>query len=308
MPHISPAMKTNFDAYIFPNEEEQSDKTSADNYTIKCNFVGLRFKTFDREQQEIYEDILANYGSLIYQNRTQPDQVKQPGLIQSSSITTTTTTTSQTNTSSSTTRIVTQNVPAEKVPYIVEEVSSSDDEKEKEKDAKSKDAKSGITPEYVAKKIVDGANFIVKGVNTTTETANKYMQNGGEKIKSNLKPNEQPTKISPTVQKTVQGIRHGTNLTVRVSSFLLDKLGQLAGATSKKVAPIIKDSTVSLLSKTGIASNKSTADSYVHGFTTVAASSVHGFTTVYDSLEGAAKSLASSLADQSVNIVDHKYI
>jgi spartin len=194
--------------------------------------------------------------------------------------------------------------------YIVEEPDEEEenDEKEKEKSNKKGGSTSTTyTPDYIARQVLDGANYLARGVEKTTEYASSYIQTGGEKLKSNLTPNEQPASVSPGVQKTLQNVRYGTHLTVRVSSYLLNKLGQLATATSKKVAPIIREGSVSLMSKTGVVSDKSAANNYVDGFVTVAASSVQGFATIYDSLENAAKSLASSFANQSVTIVDHKY-
>ena len=130
---------------------------------------------------------------------------------------------------------------------------------------------------------------------------------GSEKIKSQLKPNEQPTKVDPKVQNLVRNVRYGSHVTVRVSSFLLNKLGSFAKYTAQTVAPHIKQGSTQLLAKTGVVGDKANASSYVDGFCKVAGSSVQGFAMVYDSLEDAAKCLAKNLTEQTVTVVDHKY-
>ncbi len=80
LPSVSPAMKTTFNAYIFPNEDEEKEKSNKSPAAVSCNFVGLTFANVSKADQEIFEDILANYGSLIYQSASHPSGVKQPTL------------------------------------------------------------------------------------------------------------------------------------------------------------------------------------------------------------------------------------
>ena len=102
-------------------------------------------------------------------------------------------------------------------------------------------------------------------------------------------------------------MRYGTNLTVKVSGFLVDKLGLLATKTAKTVAPYLKSGTTKLLTQTGIIKNSNEANQYLENVCTVASSSVLGFSIVYESLENAAKALAKTLAENSVEVVKHKY-
>ena len=89
-------------------------------------------------------------------------------------------------------------------------------------------------------------------------------------------------------------MRYGTNLTVKVSGFLVDKLGLLATKTAKTVAPYLKSGTTKLLTQTGIIKNSNEANQYLENVCTVASSSVLGFSIVYESLENAAKALAKT--------------
>lgn len=66
VPNEGPAMKTNFNAYIFPNADE--DVTSANH--VKCSFVGVTFPPGTPDDlKTFFEDVLRNYDLLIYQNR-----------------------------------------------------------------------------------------------------------------------------------------------------------------------------------------------------------------------------------------------
>lgn len=65
VPKESPAMKTNFNAYIFPNGEEDVTNSGA-----KCSFVGITFAAGTSDDSKVFfEDVLRNYDLLIYQNR-----------------------------------------------------------------------------------------------------------------------------------------------------------------------------------------------------------------------------------------------
>jgi spartin len=249
-PDKTPAMKTNYNAYIFPNSEN-------DEQGIDCKFVGVMFNdTVSEERRGLFEDVLSSFSFLMQQ------QNQQKG-----------------------TQLSTDN-------------KMIDEEKENEEIS---------TTEYISQNLINGAKFITRGVSTTTEYASKYLNIGGDKIKTQIKQNETASKVDPTVQKCVEGVRYGSNVTVRVSSFLVEKLGVLASKTAKTVAPYIKSGSSKLLTQTGIVKSNENANQYLENVCTVATSSVVGFSIVYESLENAAKSLAKSVAQQSVQVVTHKY-
>jgi hypothetical protein len=274
VPNESPGMKTNFNAYIFPNQDSH------------LNFVGITFANkSNAEGISFFEDVLANYGSLIYQDRNEPSGLKRPNL---------------------------QNAGVDNANASA---SLNDRAKQKENEIKEpakqladiNSSGSSLTSDTLAQHVMTGAQYLSKGISTTTEYANKYVNIGSEKLKSQLKPNDEPVKVDPKVQSLVRNVRYGTHATVRVSSFILNKLGSFAKYTAQTVAPHIKQGSTQLLAKTGVVGDKSNASSYVDGFCTVAGSSIQGVAMVYDSLEDAAKCLAKNLTNQTVTVVDHKY-
>jgi spartin len=278
IPNESPIMKTTFDSYIFPNENNEE----SNNMPIST-FIGITFPAnINAEQKIFFEDVLSNYGALIYQNQEAND-TKRP-LIPSTSASTIT--------------------PSNSSNEPLSKQFKSDKEKEKQSDSS---ITSESSAEYISKQILSGAEYLSKGVEKTTEYANKYINKSGEQMKAKLEPNPQPTNVDPTVQNLLKNVRYGTHVSVRVSSYLVNKLGSIATATAKKVAPHIKSGSKALLSKSGLASNEKTANNYVENACMVASSSIQGFAILYDSLEQAAKTLAKNVSEQTVNVVDYKY-
>lgn len=160
--------------------------------------------------------------------------------------------------------------------------------------------------ERIAQSMVNGAQYLSSGLTSTTEYASKYLRTGGEKLKNNMQPRADPVSVDPKLKKVVENVRYGTHATVRVSSFLLDKLSSIASSAAKTVAPHIKNGSTALLNKAGIGSSKNESNNYVENVCTVAHGSIQSFGIVYDSLEKAAKTLAKNMSEQTVNVVDYK--
>lgn len=278
-------MKTNYNAYIFPNEEQEIDSASK----AKCPFIGIQFdKSVSNDQITFFEDILSSLQALIYQDSTQHNDVKRP------------------LTGSTTTDAISSNKTQPKLNDKKDLKSKSSDQINKQEDEARSSLTSSFTAENISKTLLTGADYISKGVNTTVDYASKYIQQGGEKLITQVAPNPEPAKVTPTVQNAVSTIRYGSHLTVRVSNFLVSKLKSIATSTAKTVAPHIRDGSTYLLKQTGVASDKSAATSYIDSTCKVASSAVEGFGIVYDSIEEAAKQLGRNLTQQSVTVVNHK--
>jgi len=289
VPNDDPGMKTNFNAYIFPNHDTDMN-LNIESKEAECSFVGVTFdaRIILKEQVAFFEDILTNFNSLVYQDTNRPTDVKLP--------------------------IVGKNLVAEKSIIIdgseTEKTKPTIDvnqiELEEEKTGKKKGVSETWSADNIASSLITGAEYITRGVGSSTEYAAKYMGIGGEKLKSNLNPNSAPAKVDPTVRKVAENVRYGTNLTVRCSSYLVNKLGSLASYTAKAVAPHIREGTTHLMTKTGITSNKADATSTVDNICKVGGSSLKSALMVYDSLEKAAFTLGKNFTEQTVTVVDYK--
>ena len=278
VPNESPAMKTNFNAFIFPNTNQQDPNVS---------FIGITFdKNVKNDNLMFFEDVLASYSSLIYQNSTPNEGIKRP-LVNSA----------------------TSEALQPNLKKLEKEIPNQPKSKSNEHlnidDNQTPRMKSSLTAENIAKHLLTGAEYISKGVSSTSEYANKYLQKGGEKLVSNTVPNPEPAKIDPKLKTAVSTVRYGSHLTVRVSNFLVQQLKSICSSTGKALAPHIRDGSKYLLNQTGMQSDKSS--SYIDSTCKVASSAIEGFSIVYDSLEGAAKQLGKSFTEQSVTVVNHKY-
>lgn len=261
IPNESPGMKTNFNAYIFPNNDGSSKEP-------KFSFVGITFSDeISDQQRQLFEDVLTNLSSLIYQDQFSESGAKQP-------------------------------------PASVDRVEEKREDKKLPEEEKN--IQKSWSAERIAQSMVSGAQYLSSGLASSTEYATKYLKNGGEKIKSNIEPRADPVSVDPKVKKVVENVRYGTHATVRVSSFLLNKLSSIATSAAKTVAPHIKNGSTALLNKAGIGGSKDQSNNYVENVCTVAHGSLQSFGIVYDSLENAAKTLAKNMSEQTVDVVDHK--
>ncbi|KAG8267189.1 Spartin [Homalodisca vitripennis] len=83
------------------------------------------------------------------------------------------------------------------------------------------------------------------------------------------------------------------------------KVGSATMALGRYLAPHIQRGGTALLSKAGV--GEQTAAEGVGGVLTVAAGAVEGFGTIYTGLEQSAGILGTSLTNNTVQIVQHKY-
>lgn len=162
------------------------------------------------------------------------------------------------------------------------------------------------TSTMISKGLITAAEYISWGVEKGAEKAGGLLRMGSEKLRARLSPEETPKNIDPKVQKGIQYVRVGSHVAVKVSSFIVTKLGQATMALAREAAPHIRKQGEKILPKSmkePSADGKSTMDGVIE----VAASGLKGFGTVFMSLEGAAKVLGKNLANETVSVVSHKY-
>lgn len=112
--------------------------------------------------------------------------------------------------------------------YLKEKPKPKSDEEKGEEEEKPATQEGGWTADRLAQGLVTSATYVSQGIATGTEYANKYLKSGADKLKSQVQPKPQPSQIDPKYQHLMENVRYGTHVGVRVSSFLVNKLGQLA--------------------------------------------------------------------------------
>lgn len=187
-------MKTNFNAYIFPNHDNEMNRNIEDN-SAECSFIGIKLNESQLMKEHVlfFEDILINFDSLVYQDTTKATEVKVP--------------------------VIDSNFKSDCIIIDGDEQSKINEiESNKEKD--SKKVTNAWSADGIADSLTSGAEYLSKGIGTSTEYASKYIGLGGEKLKSNMVPNSTPAKIDPGLNNVAKNIRYGTHVTVKVSSYL----------------------------------------------------------------------------------------
>ena len=194
VPNDNPCMKTNFNAYIFPNHDNEMNE-NIENNTAECSFIGIKVDQTQlmKEQVAFFEDILINFNSLVYQDTTKATDVKVP--------------------------IVDSNLKSDCIVIDGDEESKIN-EIESNKKEDSKKVPQAWSADAISDSLTNGAEYLSKGIGTTTEYAAQYIGIGGDKLKSNMVPNSTPAKIDPTLNNVAKNIRYGTHVTVKVSSYL----------------------------------------------------------------------------------------
>lgn len=98
-----------------------------------------------------------------------------------------------------------------------------------------------------------------------------------------------------------------THAAAGMTGWIAGKVGTASMAVGRYLAPHIQEQGSKLLQK-GFGYDTSEANSTMEGAMTIAAGAVEGVSTVFDGLETSAKILGSSLSENSVKIIEHKWV
>lgn len=158
----------------------------------------------------------------------------------------------------------------------------------------------------ISKGITVAADWISWGVGKGAEKTGHLIRYGSEKMREKLVPEEKARDVDPRIQTGARYARSGAHVAIKVSSFIVTKLGEATVAVAKEVAPHIRKQSQKVLPKS-ITEKSTDGRSTVDDVIDVATTGFKGFGTVYISLESAAKVLAKNLAQETIRTVDHKY-
>jgi spartin len=161
------------------------------------------------------------------------------------------------------------------------------------------------TSETISKGIVTGAEWISWGLKKGAEKTSVLLKKGSGKLREHIQPDEEAKKVDPRYQKAAEYTRTAATGAVKVSSFVVSTLGKATMALGKQLAPHVRKQGEKLLPD----SMKPASDgrSKLDGVFEVAVGGLRGFGTVYMGLEHAGSTLAKSIANETVQIVHHKY-
>lgn len=153
----------------------------------------------------------------------------------------------------------------------------------------------------ISEGIVSGSEMLSKGLNKGAVLTSEALRMGAVRLKQYLQPPAAPVPIDPRVKQGMELLRNVTGSVRGVSEIVVNKVGDLAAALGQRVARNVACEG-SVAATTSSAGSSTMNDVFV-----IASGGVRGFSTLYMGLENAAKTLASSLANETVEIVGHKY-
>lgn len=157
----------------------------------------------------------------------------------------------------------------------------------------------------ISRGLVTGAQYLSSGLVKGAEKASELISHNTPKLISKLEPETSPRHVPSSVRTGVKVARDVTGTAVSVTGYVAGKIGGATMALGRYLAPHIQRGGTKLLKKAGVAED--TAADQVGGVLTIAAGAVEGFGTVYTGLEQSAKILGTSLADNTVQVVQYKY-
>lgn len=158
----------------------------------------------------------------------------------------------------------------------------------------------------ISRGIVTGAQYISDGLIKGAAKVGELMNYGTPKLIQKITPEPVPQPVNPKVNQGLQVAKDVTGTAVQITSYMASKIGSCTMALGRYLAPHIQRQGTKLLSSTCNLTEQE-ASNKMDGILEVAAGAVEGFSTVYDGLETSARLLASSLANNTVKIVEHKY-
>ncbi|XP_065334920.1 protein spartin isoform X2 [Cloeon dipterum] len=154
--------------------------------------------------------------------------------------------------------------------------------------------------------LVSGAQFVSAGVVRGAEWAGSLLNRGTPALIERMQPAAEQTPVPPRLSKGLRVARDVTSVAVTFTTFVANKVGTATMSLGRFLAPHVQAQGTRLLtSVSGLSENE--ASTKVEGALEVTAGAVTSFTTVYAALEDAAAILGRNLANNTVQIVQHKY-
>ncbi|KAL1438133.1 hypothetical protein MTO96_048224 [Rhipicephalus appendiculatus] len=157
--------------------------------------------------------------------------------------------------------------------------------------------------QQVSDTIVAGSEALSKGLTKGAMVTGEALKMGTARLKQYLKPDPQPLEVDPRVKQGLEILRTVTGSARSVTERVANKVGELTVKVAQMVATNVSCETCIA----GPQELPSSSMDKVQGALTIAKGGIQGLSTVYVGLENAAKILATSLADETVEVIGYKY-
>jgi len=158
----------------------------------------------------------------------------------------------------------------------------------------------------VASGLVKGAEVVGRGMVKGAVKTSEYMFHGADYAKQYITPDGVPRPVDPNLRQGLEAARWVSSGAVRVSGWMVNKVGCATMALGRLVAPHLQRGAQSALTHVTKQSDTE-ASNQLAIVGELAAGTVAAVSTVYLALENSSKILAKNIANNTVMIVSHKY-
>ena len=132
------------------------------------------------------------------------------------------------------------------------------------------------------------------------------MYIGAEKLKDKIVPENEPRHLDPKLKASLNAARWVSNNTVKASGYLVSKAGTASVALGRFLAPHLKYHSAKALSHI-IEQSDEKNHKQLDIASELAGGTLTALSTVYSALESSSRILATNVANNTVQIVSHKY-
>jgi len=158
----------------------------------------------------------------------------------------------------------------------------------------------------VAEGMTQGAEVVGKGLVKASIKGAELMKKGTSMLKENMAPAAEAVAVDPKVKTGLEAASWTAEKAVKVSGFLVSKAGQATVALGRFLAPHIQTGGAKALSHF-VEQSEEKSSKQLKIASEVASGSISAISTVYMALENSSKILAKNIAENTVEVVKHKY-
>ena len=160
--------------------------------------------------------------------------------------------------------------------------------------------------EKVAQGLTKGAEMVGWGLVKGSTKGAEIMRAGTVRLKEKIIPDSESKAVDPKIRKSLEAAQWVSDKTVRGSGWLISKAGVATVALGRFLAPHIQSGGTKMLSHFAEQSDEKSNKQVVIA-SNIASGSIEAISTVYVALENSSKILAKNIANNTVDIVQHKY-
>jgi spartin len=150
----------------------------------------------------------------------------------------------------------------------------------------------------ISEKIDSGVEWLSSALSNGTSKTQDYMNRGGDKVRDNVEPREEPVNVPVPIEKGFHYTRIVSGGVVSVSNFLMMSLAKGTVAVGKKVGTVVAESDFM---------KDREVNPHISETWKVTKSSVKGAGHVFSDLEESARAIIRGASLETSKTVGHKY-